>query len=372
MHPLVSLVVPCFKMAQLLPQCVNSILGQDYQDFEVLIMDNCSPDRTPEVAQSFNDPRVRYIRNETNLGHIRNFNKGITLTRGKYVWVVMADDMLRSSRVLGRFVDVMERNPSVGLVFCRSIELHGGKETGVGRWADWGDEDRIWNGRTFFLRLIEGNRIVASSVFVRKECYPKAGPYQPELPFAADWYICCLIAMNYDVAYLSEPMVRCRFHEDSLTSSYSRDYARICIGDELSVLRRLGHEAELSGSPSLRYACEAALIRRAVRLLGAGLKNEKPGMSRADFEAILEERITNSEDEDEIRASVYTDLADEQFWEAEYGPAAQFYRLALSARPGRVKTLGKYLLLRTGVVGICVRQIFHRQRRWNVGVRYAK
>src|ERR1039458_1313155 len=372
MHPFVSFVVPCYKMAHLLPQCVNSILGQDYENFEVLIMDNCSPDRTPEIAQSFNDPRVRHIRNESNVGHIRNFNKGITLARGKYVWVLTADDLLRSPHVLGRFLDLMERTPRVGFVFCRAVELHGGKETGVGQWADCGEEDRIWDGRIFFHRLIEADCIVASSVLVRKECYPKPGPYQPDLPFASDWYIWCLIAMQYDVAYLSEPMVCCRFHEESLTTLYSRDYATICIGDELSVLRRVGHEAELAGSPSLRRACEAALIRRAVRLLGAGLKNETPGMSLADFETILEGRMTNSEDKNEIRASVYTNLADEQYWEGEHEQAARSYRLALSAHPGRLKTLAKYLLLRTGVVRSRVRQMFHQHPRWNVGVKYAK
>ena len=79
MNPLVSFVVPCYKLAHLMPQCVNSILRQSYENYEILIMDNCSPDNTPEVAASFGDPRVKLVRNETNLGHVRNFNKGITL-----------------------------------------------------------------------------------------------------------------------------------------------------------------------------------------------------------------------------------------------------------------------------------------------------
>jgi len=125
--PLVSFVVPCYEMAHLLPECIKSILAQTYQDFEILIMDNCSPDSTPEVAGSFNDARVRHIRNETNIGHLRNFNKGITLSRGKYVWLVSADDLLRSPRVLGHYVDLMERSPKVGYAFCRAIELRSGK-----------------------------------------------------------------------------------------------------------------------------------------------------------------------------------------------------------------------------------------------------
>jgi glycosyltransferase involved in cell wall biosynthesis len=372
LEPLVTFVVPCYKLAHMLPECVNSILKQDYENFEVLIMDNCSPDRTPEVAQSFNDPRVKHIRNESNLGHIRNFNKGISLARGKYVWMVLVDDMLRSPHVLGRYVDLMERNPGVGFVFCRGVELHEGKETGIARWADHGDEDHIWKDGSFFHRLIEANRVVACSVFVRKECYPKPGPYQLDLPWASDWYVSCMIAMHFDVAYLSEPMVTVRIHEQSLTAQCYRDHARLCIGDELGVLRRVEREAELAGIASLRGACEAALIRRAVRLLGARLKGETPGMSRADFETILEDRIESSEERKETQASVYTSLGDEQYWKGEHEQAAHSYRLALSARPGRLKTLGKYVLLRMGVIGIRVRKLFHQHRRWNVRIKFAK
>src|SRR6266851_3547325 len=146
MAPLVSFVVPCYKLAHLLPQCIESILGQTYRDFEILIMDNCSPDNTPEVAASFNDPRVKHIRNETNIGHVRNFNKGITMARGKYVWLVSADDWLRSPDVLRRYVDVMERNPGVGYVFCRAIEVQGSKQVKVLQWTNCGPQDRIWDG----------------------------------------------------------------------------------------------------------------------------------------------------------------------------------------------------------------------------------
>src|SRR6266853_4290713 len=88
--PTVSFIVLCYKLAHLLPECVNSILSQTYFDFEVLIMDDCLPDNTPEVAQSFADPRVRHIRNDPNLGHLRNYNKGIAMAHGKYIWLISA------------------------------------------------------------------------------------------------------------------------------------------------------------------------------------------------------------------------------------------------------------------------------------------
>jgi glycosyltransferase involved in cell wall biosynthesis len=308
MDPLVSIVVPCYKLAHLLPQCVNSILEQDYKNFEVLIMDNCSPDRTPEVAQSFSDPRVKHIRNESNLGHVRNFNKGITLARGKYVWIISADDLLRSPSVLGRYVDVMERNATVGFVFCRAVELHGEKQGGIDRWADCGDQDCIWQDTTFFRRLIEADCIVMSSVLIRKECLNRVGEFPLDLPYSCDWYMWSMLAMHYGVAYLAEPMIFSRLHQDSLTTQFSREYARICAGDELSVLWRVAHEAELAQKPSLRDACHAAFVRRANDLLMAGLFGKGNRISATEFEEILKSHVRDLNAMQQVRVSVYTSL----------------------------------------------------------------
>src|SRR5579862_9390224 len=117
MNPKVSFVVPCYKLAHLLPECIQSILSQTYKDFEILIMDDKSPDNTPEVARSFGDERVKHIRNEPNLGHLRNYNKGIGLSRGEHVWLISADDRLRCNYVLQRYVDLMDAHPNVGYIF---------------------------------------------------------------------------------------------------------------------------------------------------------------------------------------------------------------------------------------------------------------
>jgi hypothetical protein len=357
MDPLVSFVVPCYKHAHLLSQCVKSILDQTYKNYEVLIMDNCSPDNTPEIAQSFKDSRVSHIRNESNLGNVRNYNKGISLARGKYVWVVSSDDMLLCNNVVERFVEVMERNPSVGFVFCRSMEVRDGKEAGIAKWADWGDADQIWKDHSFFLQLIESNRIVASSVFVRKEGFDKAGPFQVDMPFATDWHMWCTLAMYFDVAYLSEPMVGCRFHEQSLTTLYAQNYVRICVGDEFNVLTRIRQQAADAGLPSLRLASEAAFRRRAVRLLMAGKKGETPCMSEVEFEEILRSGIRYLGDPNDIRASVYTGLADQQYRERDFAQAKGSYRLGLTARPWNLKIWTKYILLRSGVIGNRIRQL---------------
>jgi hypothetical protein len=370
--PLVSIVVPCYNLAHLLSECINSILAQSFVDFEVLIMDNCSPDNTPEVAQSFHDPRVQHIRNPVNLGHIRNFNKGITMSRGKYVWLISADDLLRSPHVLARFVDLMERNPDVGYTFCRSVELHGATERGVARF-DYGNEDRLWDGPAFLARLIRCNCIAQSSGMVRKECYDKVGLFPPDMPHAGDWYLWCLLALHYRVAYFSEPMVSCRVHDQSLTNLLNSGEAAVCLVDELNVLWRVRRQAELAEMSSLRGACDRSIAYRAARTLHSGSPGGgRPGLSSADLEAILRSHVTDVNDEENIRALIYTSLGDEQYWQGEYRKATRSYRLGLKLRPWRLKTWTKYILMGTGAFGISVRRLLYQLRSSSAATTWAR
>jgi len=290
---------------------VSSILAQDYENLEVLIMDNCSPDNTPEVAQSFRDSRVRHFRNKSNLGGEQNFNEGLARARGKYVWILSADDLLRSPSALGRYVDVMEQNANIGFVFCRAIELRGEKEGSVVKWADCGDQDCVWQDSAFFLRLISTPCIVFSSPMIRMECLNRVGMFPIDLPFAADWYFWIMLAMHYGVSYLAEPLVFSRVSEDSLTTQQSRDFARICVGDELTVLWRVERQAELAQNAYLRDSCRAALVRRAKNYLKASLSGVHRRMNATEFEEILAGRVQDRNGLREIRTAVYHLLADE-------------------------------------------------------------
>lgn len=213
MDPKVTFIVPCYKLAHFLKVCVNSILAQTYTDFEVLILDDVSPDNTPEVAAEFKDPRVIYIRNETNLGNIRNYNKGIELARGRYIWLISADDCLRSKHVLQKYVDILEKNPQVGYVFCPAMTLRDGAEAGVEDWSNWpGNQDRILNRREVLKRSTTQCPVCAPTGLVRKECYTRISDFLTSLPRSSDWYLWAVFAMSYDVGYFAEPMVYYRRH----------------------------------------------------------------------------------------------------------------------------------------------------------------
>lgn len=260
--PTVSFVIPCYKLAHLLSECVNSILSQTYGDFEVLIMDDCSPDHTAEVATSFGDPRVRHIRNERNLGHLRNYNKGIGLSRGDYVWLISADDRLRRPYALERYVRLMQEHPEVGYVFCPGVGLREGVETGVVHTGVvdnyyYGPADKIFKKPDFIATALrKGGGILSPSVMVRKHCYQEISMFPLDMPHQGDTYLWFVWALEYDVAYLSDPMVNYRYHDLNMSRGLFNTAPKIIFTDEVNVLWRIKDRAESKGYRTLANLIE--------------------------------------------------------------------------------------------------------------------
>jgi glycosyltransferase involved in cell wall biosynthesis len=361
MEPMVTFVIPCYNHGHFLPACVNSILAQTWTDFEVLIMDNCSLDNTARVAQSFGDSRIKHIRNESNLGHIRNFNKGIAMATGKYVWLISADDSLRDPRVLARYVDVMEGDRRIGYAFCRAVQISGDQEFGTAQWTDCGDTDAVWDGRRFLARLVQSNCLAMSSSLVRKECY-KITYFPDEMPFAADWYIWCMFAMRYRVAYFAEPMVNFHVHEQSLTSTFNRTDVRICVSDEIAAISRVDSAARLAGISWLHNRCIESLATRWAKNVSRFGTTESAKISEDDLGAIVRQRISDPKDFDDIRSTAQIMIGDDYYWAAEYDLAAQSYLSGLQLRPWRLNNWTKYILLQIGTLGIALRRLVSEAR----------
>ena len=366
--PRVSFVVPCYNLAHLLRECVSSILTQTYGDFEVLIMDDCSPDQTPEVAGSFGDPRVRHIRNQPNLGHLRNYNKGIEMARGEYVWLISADDRLRTSTVLERYVKCMAEHPNAGYVFCPGIGLENGKETGILEYAYHGDQDAIWNGRQFLLKLLNSNSILAASGMVRKQCYDKVSYFPLDMPYAGDWYMWCIFALHYDVAYLAEPMVNYRLHPQTMTSQFTRERSRVFTTEGPAVLWRMKHAAELAGHAQVANKCEQRLIDRYANYLMAELWKGSPYcMTFQEYEESLRQHAARPGERSRINARVYAWLGDEYYLRGDFAHALEFYGRALRQDAAMPKIWAKYALLASGKAGIGCREGLSVLRRIFVG-----
>ncbi len=356
-NPLVSFVVPCYRFAHVLPECVNSILQQTYQNFEILIMDDCSPDNTPEVAKSFQDPRVRHIRNEPNLGHLRNYNKGIELAQGKYVWLISADDRLRRPYVLARYVELMERRPEVSYACCPAVEIKKGQEFNIAQYSVVADRDTVFKGRDFLKKLRRSDCVIAGSGMVRKSCYERLGAFPLDMPYAGDWYMWCLFALHHDVAYFAEPMVNYRIHELSMSNTLREKDVRIYPRDRVALFCRVAHKAEEAGAPRIARSYRQRLISEYVELMTTHKPAVAPLLSFQDFEEALTRDAASQSEAQWIRSRVYAGVADRYFMQRQLGRAAEFYRLAIREDPRLMKARVKSLLLHTGPVGIAIRDV---------------
>jgi len=122
--PTVSVGLPVFNGENYLAQAVESILGQTFRDFELIICDNASTDGTEEIARRFAalDPRVRYHRNATNIGGARNQNLAVDLSRGRYIRLAAHDDLIAPT-FLEECVRELESRPDVIICFSGTIVI---------------------------------------------------------------------------------------------------------------------------------------------------------------------------------------------------------------------------------------------------------
>jgi glycosyltransferase involved in cell wall biosynthesis len=115
--PKVSVLIPTYNYARYLPLAIESVLNQDFTDFELIIQDDCSMDNTAEAVERYlSDRRLIFETNERNLGLSGNWNLCLSKARGEYIKFVFGDDMLASPECLSRMVSVLDSDRSVSLV----------------------------------------------------------------------------------------------------------------------------------------------------------------------------------------------------------------------------------------------------------------
>jgi glycosyltransferase involved in cell wall biosynthesis len=364
-NPCVSFVVPCYKLAHLLPECINSILSQTFGDFEVLIMDDHSPDNTAEIANSFKDPRIRYVRNDPNLGHLRNYNKGIGLSRGAYVWLISADDYLRKPYVLQRYVGLLETHPGVGYVFCPGYGVRDGVETRLlGRYSVRRDHDRIFAGHALLKRLLQSNFVLTPSGMVRRECYDKISLFPLDMPWAGDWYLWCLFALHCDVGYFTEPMVCYREHHPlSMTSKLTREKLDACAAEELAIAWAITRKARDRGNARVAKSCLYGLAHTYARTLASErFRDSSYFMNLERMETSLREYIPCDDVRSWVQARVYAGVANELYWQKDFITAKQFYHAAIKKDPWMLGVNFKRLLLSFGKTGDNLRELISSLR----------
>src|SRR5438093_1473162 len=113
-QPTATILLPTYNAAAWLGGAIDSLLGQSYRDFELLVIDDGSTDQTPSLLNTYKDDRIRVLRHEHNSGLIASLNHGIDVAKGKFIARMDADDVSHPRR-LERQLAFLERHPEVGV-----------------------------------------------------------------------------------------------------------------------------------------------------------------------------------------------------------------------------------------------------------------
>jgi glycosyltransferase involved in cell wall biosynthesis len=209
-EPLVSFVVPCYNYARFLPDCLNSIFAQQGGfDFEIIAIDDCSTDRTPEILRGYAaDPRVRVVTHAVNRGHVFTVNEGLAATRGRFVARIDPDDRYRPS-FLATLLPRFEASSTVGMVYGDAAMI--GSEGEV----QASGCDREHGGRDYqgneLVQLLAKNFICAPTAIARREAWQRFLPVWEGLAFN-DWYFNVMMAREYDFCYVHAVVADYRVH----------------------------------------------------------------------------------------------------------------------------------------------------------------
>jgi glycosyltransferase involved in cell wall biosynthesis len=243
--PTVSVIVPNYNHARFLRQRVDSIVGQTYQDFELILLDDCSTDESQSILREYAaDPRVRLEINERNSGStFKQWNKGVRLARGKYVWIAESDDYA-DERLVERLVRALDSDQQVTLAYCRSLQIsEDGQQNGFVESRFRFLDDTRWTAdfladgreecRTSFLCTNPVQN--ASAVIFRRAIYERVGGADENLRLCGDWKLWAAMAFEGKIAYVSEPLNYHRDHSESVRNKSNR--AGLDAAEALQVIR---------------------------------------------------------------------------------------------------------------------------------------
>lgn len=187
-------------------EAITSILNQTFSGFEFIIIDDGSTDRTPEILRSNDDPRIRVIRNDRNIGLTKSLNIGLEHARGELIARMDADDVSLPER-LEKQMRFMESHPGFALVGS-SAELIDENHRQIGK--------RCVKQYPGYSDLLLSNQFIHGSVLMRKTVLDEVGKYDEDIRYAQDYDLWLRISKDHKMVNLPGCLYRLRLHKDAI------------------------------------------------------------------------------------------------------------------------------------------------------------
>jgi glycosyltransferase involved in cell wall biosynthesis len=213
MPPKLSVLIPSFNHARYLPEALDSILEQRFDDWELWIVDDASTDGSREVIERYaaRDRRIRFRFNPANRGMVRSCNDCLALATGEYVKLVFGDDKLADPGAVGRMVELLDRRPGVRLVACaRRLIDERSRPLGVRRYRR---RDAILPGRRVIRDcLLRIRNLIGEPSAVLFRRADAARGFDPRYRQLVDLEMWLHLLERGDLAYLARPGCAFRRH----------------------------------------------------------------------------------------------------------------------------------------------------------------
>jgi len=198
-----------------LREAIDSILNQTFTDFEFLIVNDGSTDRTAEILRSYDDARIKIINNEENIGLTKSLNKGLGMARGEYIARMDADDVAIPERLEKEF-EFMESHLDYAAVGTL-IKILDKNSKVIGSVDKPTEDDQI---REF---LKKDNCIAHGSAMIRNVCLQDVGLYDESMEKAQDYDLWLRLSEKYKLFNIPEYLCMWRSHEDSISAKHSNE-----------------------------------------------------------------------------------------------------------------------------------------------------
>jgi len=206
MEKKVSVVIPTFNRKEKLIRAINSVLNQTYQDFEIIIIDDCSKDKTFGVVKKIDDDRIIYSRNKKNLGGSASRNRGVSMAKGEYVAFLDDDDLWMPNKLEEQMSVIRNLDEKYCGAFCGFSIIKDNKES----------TSKIYKKEgCLFYELLDYNCIgTTSTIIIRKKCLNNVGGFNEDLPSNQDLDLFLRLAKKYKFKNIRKTLVNYYIHND--------------------------------------------------------------------------------------------------------------------------------------------------------------
>jgi glycosyltransferase involved in cell wall biosynthesis len=213
--PKISVIITTYNRAHFVREAIESVLNQTYSDYEIIVVDDGSKDNTREVVNSIPDPRIRYMYQE-NRGVCGAMNAGIMASKAECVAFLDSDNVLFKT-ALQKSMAFMDRHPEVGFCYGQISTMdERGRPLRIKRFRG-PKVTAVNDGKKELVNLLLGERNIGHFI-ARTSCVKEVGLFNTELRMSEDWDMWIRLARRCNVGHIAAPMVKARYHTQSLTA----------------------------------------------------------------------------------------------------------------------------------------------------------